>query len=148
MRGMQIEFVASFAVVTPDPPASRKLFVSTLGLPLKPLDDEYWAGQDLPGSKHFGIWPLQQASRACFGRSEWPSERTIPQASVEFEVRDAAAVDAAARELESRGYTLLHPARTEPWGQTVARWLSEEGAILGISYAPALHPSAAHAGAH
>jgi hypothetical protein len=45
----------------------------------------------------------------------------------------------AARELESRGYALLHGPRTEPWGQTVARWLSDEGAILGLSYASTLH---------
>jgi catechol 2,3-dioxygenase-like lactoylglutathione lyase family enzyme len=139
MRGMQIEFVASFAVVTPDPPASRKLFVGALGLPLKPLDDEYWASQDLPGSKHFGIWPLQEAAQACFGRSEWPSERTIPQASVEFEVQDANAVQAAAAELRAAGFELLHDAREEPWGQTVARLLSLEGLIVGISYAPSLH---------
>jgi hypothetical protein len=33
----------------------------------------------------------------------------------------------------------LHPAREEPWGQTVARLQSPEGAIIGISYAPSLH---------
>jgi hypothetical protein len=85
------------------------------------------------------VWPLRQAAAACFGSSEWPADRPIPQASIEFEVATAAAVDEAARELEARGYQLLHGARTEPWGQTVARLLSEEGAILGISYAPALH---------
>ena len=53
-----------------------------------------------------------------------------------------AAVALAARELEARGYQLLHGARTEPWGQTVARLLSQEGAILGISYAPSLHDPA------
>jgi hypothetical protein len=37
------------------------------------------------------------------------------------------------------GYELLHPAREEPWGQTVARRQSLEGAIVGISYAPVLH---------
>jgi len=41
--------------------------------------------------------------------------------------------------LKERGYTLLHKARTEPWGQTVARLQSGEGAIIGISYAPSLH---------
>ena len=46
---------------------------------------------------------------------------------------------AAAQELEAKGYTLLHGARTEPWGQTVARLLTAEGAIVGISYAPWLH---------
>jgi hypothetical protein len=48
-------------------------------------------------------------------------------------------VAAGAEELRSRGYQLLHDARKEPWGQTVARLLSPEGAILGLSYAPSLH---------
>ncbi|TIL50823.1 MAG: glyoxalase, partial [Mesorhizobium sp.] len=30
-------------------------------------------------------------------------------------------------------------ARTEPWGQTVARVLTIEGAIVGRSYAPWMH---------
>jgi hypothetical protein len=34
---------------------------------------------------------------------------------------------------------MLHGARTEPWGQTVARLLSAEGAIVGLSYAPWMH---------
>jgi hypothetical protein len=49
------------------------------------------------------------------------------------------AVAEAASELEAAGYDLLHRSRTEPWGQTVARILSAEGLIVGISYAPALH---------
>jgi hypothetical protein len=48
-------------------------------------------------------------------------------------------VSDAAQELEQAGYELLHPAREEPWGQTVVRLQSPEGAIVGISYAPALH---------
>lgn len=39
----------------------------------------------------------------------------------------------------STGYELLHAAREEPWGQTVARLQSPEGAIVGISYVPSLH---------
>jgi len=58
---------------------------------------------------------------------------------VEFEVRDADAVAAAADELAGRGIELLHGPRLEPWGQTVARLLSPEGLIVGISYAPTLH---------
>ena len=135
---MQIEFIASVAVVTSHPARSRKLFVDTLRLPLDGEDD-YLHSERIGGSKHFGVWPLQQAAEACFGVPEWPTDRPVPQASVEFEVASEAAVEEAARELESRGYSLLHPARTEPWGQTVARFLSHEGAILGISYAPWLH---------
>jgi hypothetical protein len=54
-------------------------------------------------------------------------------------VASAATVVPAARELEQAGYELLHGAREEPWGQTVARLQSPEGAIIGISYAPVLH---------
>jgi hypothetical protein len=66
-------------------------------------------------------------------------ERPVPQASIEFEVGDASAVQAAADELKARGFALLHDARTEPWGQTVARLQSSEGAIIGVSYAPFMH---------
>ena len=48
-------------------------------------------------------------------------------------------MQAAAEELRSQGFSLLHLAREEPWGQTVARLLSIEGSIVGISYAPSLH---------
>jgi hypothetical protein len=59
--------------------------------------------------------------------------------SIEFDVANAAAVKSAAQELEQAGFALLHPARTEPWGQTVARLQSPEGAIVGISYIPMFH---------
>lgn len=63
-----------------------------------------------------------------------------PQASIEFEVADPHAVQAAADELKGKGFILLHDARTEPWGQTVARLQSIEGAVIGLSFAPSMHP--------
>ena len=63
----------------------------------------------------------------------------MPQVSIEFEVESANAVADAAAELRGRGFELQHDAREEPWGQTVARLLSSEGSIIGISYAPSLH---------
>jgi catechol 2,3-dioxygenase-like lactoylglutathione lyase family enzyme len=137
---VQIEFIASFATITPDPAASRRLYVDTLGLPLDHAPgDDYLHSEDIDGSKHFGLWPLTQAAQACFGTTDWPADVAVPQASVEFEVADAEAVAAGAAELEAAGYALLHGARTEPWGQTVARLLSPEHLIVGLSYAPALH---------
>ena len=59
--------------------------------------------------------------------------------SIEFEVQDAEAVATAADELSAKGFALLHEAREEPWGQTVARLLSSEGSIVGISYTPSQH---------
>ncbi|MFN2617853.1 MAG: glyoxalase [Thermoleophilaceae bacterium] len=139
---MNVVFVSGVAVVAADPPESRKLFLDALGLPLKPHEgDDYYSSEDIDGCKHFGVWPLSEAAEACFGQSEWPSDRTIPQVSLEFEVEDAQAVQAAAEELEGKGFELVHHAREMPWGQTVARLFSDEGAIIGISYAPWLHDS-------
>ena len=138
---MEIQFITSMAVITPDPERSRALYVSALGLPLEAAEgDDYVHSEDIDGAKHFGVWPLRQAAQACFGSDQWPSGRPVPQASVEFEVADPEAVERAGAELEKAGYTLLHSARTEPWGQTVARLQSIEGVIVGISYAPSMHP--------
>lgn len=139
-RQVKIEFVSGFVVVAPDPQTSRNLYISALGLPLRADNGgEYFHSETLAGAKHFGIWPLAQAARACFGKQEWPSDVPVPQASIEFEVVNPEAVEAAALELQRLGYSLLHGPRTEPWGQTVARFLSPEKLIVGISYAPALH---------
>ena len=77
---MNIEFLATVAVIAPDSITSRNLYVEALGLPLQGEGDGYY-----------------------------------------------------------HSYELLHEAREEPWGQTVARLQSPEGAIIGISYAPVLH---------
>jgi catechol 2,3-dioxygenase-like lactoylglutathione lyase family enzyme len=137
---MDILFVASVAVIAAEPARSRELYVNALGLPLQASDgDDYVHSEQIGGVKHFGVWPLSQAAQACFGTEDWPSDRPAPQVSLEFEVADVDAVAAGARELQDRGFQLLHGARTEPWGQTVARLLSIEGSIIGISYAPWFH---------
>ncbi|HYW29029.1 MAG TPA: hypothetical protein VE824_04405 [Gaiellales bacterium] len=137
---LDIEFIAGFAVIAPDPEISRGLYVDALGLPLDAgPGSNYLHSERISGARHFGVWPLAEAAQACFGKREWPKDVTVPQASVEFEVADAAAVASAAAELRQAGFDLLHDARQEPWGQTVARLLSAEGLIVGISYAPSLH---------
>jgi catechol 2,3-dioxygenase-like lactoylglutathione lyase family enzyme len=136
---MDILFITSMAVIAADPPQSRRLFMDTLGLPLEGEGEGYYSSGNIQGSKHFGVWPLSEAAQACFGTPQWPADMVVPQASIEFEVADADAVVAACGELQRAGFEMLHPARTEPWGQTVTRLLTEEGLIVGISYAPVLH---------
>ena len=137
---MNVLFVASVSVVTADPPESRKLYVEGLGLPLEPdAGGGYYHSEKIEGTKHFGVWPLSHAAQACFDSDDWPGDRPVPQASIEFEVADASAVGDAAAELQDKGFELLHEAREEPWGQTVARLQSAEGLIIGLSYAPGLH---------
>jgi catechol 2,3-dioxygenase-like lactoylglutathione lyase family enzyme len=137
---VNVVFVATVAVVAADPPKSRELLVEALGLPLEAgPGSDYFHSERVGGCKSFGVWPLWEAAQACFGADEWPADRPLPQVSIEFEVEDAEAVADAADELQVRGFQLLHGARKEPWGQTVARLLSIEGSIIGVSYTPLLH---------
>ena len=92
---------------------------------------EYVYSQDIAGAKHFGVWPLDEAAQACFGLQTWPKTHPVPQATIEFEVDDVAG---AARELEERGYRLVHPPRTEPWNQTIARLQTPDGVLVGICF--------------
>jgi catechol 2,3-dioxygenase-like lactoylglutathione lyase family enzyme len=137
---VNILFVSSVAIVSPNPAQSRKLFIDTLGLPLQRHEaGDYYFSEKVEGAKHFGVWPLAEAAHACFGTPTWPADRPVPQFCIEFEVADVDSVSAAARDLAAKGYALLHDARTEPWGQTVARVQTDEGVIVGISYAPWMH---------
>ncbi len=136
---MKLEFLASVAVITPDPGASRGLYAGALGLPLQGADlDGYQHSEMIEGCRSFGVWPLSQAAEACFASPEWPAGRPVPQASIEFDVASPDAVSEAARELERSGFEILHDAREEPWGQTVARLQGPEGVIVGVAHTPAL----------
>lgn len=137
---MEVLFVAGFSPIVADRHASREFYAEALHLPLDHEEGEYVFADALAGVKHFGLWPLWQAAQTCFGTHEWPTELPTPQATIEFEVRDVAS---AAQELEQAGYTLIHPTKTEPWGQTIARLLSPEGLLVGLSFVPEFHSTSA-----
>jgi hypothetical protein len=67
------------------------------------------------------------------GRTNGPRGTPEPNAWLEFDVEDVAA---GAADLKGRGYKLLVEARKERWGQTVARLLSPEGLLVGLTYTP------------
>ncbi len=136
---MKIAFVASFSPIVRDLSASRSFYQDALGLTFEGGEGDYAFTEKLGGAKHFGMWPLADAAQSCFGTRDWPEEVPVPQASVEFELQDLDAVAAAARELEARGYKLIHGSRTEPWNQTIARLLSPEGLLVGVCYTPWFH---------
>jgi catechol 2,3-dioxygenase-like lactoylglutathione lyase family enzyme len=135
---MEIKCIASFAVITKQPDASASLYQEALGLPLE-RQDGYLFVDKFGGANHFGVWPLRMAAQSCFGQDEWPTHVPEPTASIEFELADATAVESAVREMKAKGYDFIHEARTEPWGQTGARFMSPEGVLVGLSYAPWLH---------
>jgi catechol 2,3-dioxygenase-like lactoylglutathione lyase family enzyme len=131
---MEIQFLTSIAPIVKDVDASRTFYGEALGLTFEGQEGEYKFTHHLEGAKHFGLWPLSEASQACFGSTEWPTEIPIPQASIEFDVADVAS---AAEELTEQGYRLIHGARTEPWGQITARLLSPEGLLVAVCFTPA-----------
>jgi catechol 2,3-dioxygenase-like lactoylglutathione lyase family enzyme len=135
---MNIIGIAGFATITQDPAASRALYKDTLALPLK-VKDDYLHMDGFTGANHFGVWPLHRAAESCFGTANWPSDIPVPQATIEYELNDIASVHAAVREMQANGQHFVHEARTEPWGQTLARFISPEGLLIGLSYAPWLH---------
>jgi len=135
---MKILCIAGFATITEDASASAALYQEMLGLPLKGKDG-YLSMNKFEGSKHFGVWSLQMAAQSCFGKDSWPTDIPIPQATIEFELSNVEAVEAAVEEMKASGYQFVHEARLEPWGQKVARVMSPEGLLIGLSYAPWLH---------
>ncbi len=131
---MDVQFLTSIAPIVRDPETSRSFYADALGVGFEGQEGDYVFTHELEGTKHFGLWPLSEAAKACFGATEWPAETPVPQASIEFEVADVAA---AAAELTAKGFRLIHGARTEPWGQITARLLSPEGLLVAVCYTPA-----------
>jgi catechol 2,3-dioxygenase-like lactoylglutathione lyase family enzyme len=128
---MKVLFVAGFGPIVRDLEESGRFYRDALGLPLP--EGDHVATNDLPGVKYFSLWTVADAAESCFGTREWPKDVPVPQGGIEFDVED---IEAAAEELRSKGYRLLHGPRLEPWGQTVARLLSPEGLLVGVSITP------------
>jgi catechol 2,3-dioxygenase-like lactoylglutathione lyase family enzyme len=131
---MKVLFVAGVSPIVRDREASIEFYEGVLGIPMEKDDDSgYVATNSLDGLKHLGLWRLADAAEACFGTREWPADVPEPQATVEFDVDD---VDAAAAELRTAGYTLLHEPTTMPWGQRIVHVLSPEHLLVGLTYTP------------
>jgi catechol 2,3-dioxygenase-like lactoylglutathione lyase family enzyme len=135
---MKVVAFAGFAVITKDPQASKALYLDRMQLPLKQKDDYIFMDR-FKGLNHFGAWPLAMAARSCFGSETWPKHLPEPQATIEFELETLEAVQTAVDEMKAEGQAFVHEARVEPWGQTIARFVSPEGVLVGLSYAPWLH---------
>ena len=136
---MKIRFVAGFSPVVDSAADGRRFWGEKLSLPLSFEEGSDYTEVDVPGLKHFGLWTLRDAARSTFGQDEWPAEFARPQATIELEVDDVAA---AVSELRTEGLQVVQDTKVEPWGQTIARLLSPEGLLVGISYTPWLREEA------
>jgi catechol 2,3-dioxygenase-like lactoylglutathione lyase family enzyme len=133
--GINVLFIAGFGPIVRDTTQSRNLYSEALGIPFTEESGEYLHTEALKGAKTFALWPLSQAAQSCFGKDSWPDSVPVPQAWLEFDVDNVQEATAA---LESHGYRILVKSKKEPWGQTVSRFLSPEGLLLGITLTPAM----------
>jgi hypothetical protein len=135
MRNIKVLFIAGFGPIVRDVGVSRKLYNQVLGIGFKEEDGDYLHTETLEGAKTFALWPLSQAAQSCFGRDSWPGQVPAPQAWLEFDVDN---VEQATRELESQGHRMLIKNKKEPWGQTVSRFITPEGLLVGITFTPSM----------
>jgi catechol 2,3-dioxygenase-like lactoylglutathione lyase family enzyme len=132
-RKIEVLFVLGYGPIVRDMAESRRLYSESLGIHFKEESGEYLHTEALKGAKSFALWPLSQAAESCFGKDSWPDNISVPQAWLEFDVDN---VKNATASLESRGYRMLVKNRKEPWGQTVSRFLSPEGLLVGVTFTP------------
>ncbi len=132
---IKILFILGFGPIVRDTAESRKLYSESLGIPFKEESGEYLHTEALKGAKSFALWPLSQAAQSCFGKDSWPDDIPVPQAWLEFDVDS---VEKATANLESRGYRMLVKNKKEPWGQTVSRFISPEGLLVGVTFTPSM----------
>ena len=133
--GTEVLFIAGFGPIDRNVAESRALYCDGLGIHFKEDAGGYLYTSALQGAKHFALWPLSQAAQSCFGTDSWPDNIPVPQAWLEFEVEN---VEKATVDLESQGYRMLIQNKTEPWGQTVSRFLSPEGLLVGVTFTPSM----------
>ena len=131
----KVLFVAGFGPIVREASASRKLYSQALGIDFTEEAGGYLHTEGLDGVKTFALWPLSQAARSCFGKDSWPEEIPSPHAWLEFDVDN---VERATADLEARGYQMLVKNKKEPWGQTVSRFLTSEGLLVGITLTPSM----------
>lgn len=131
----KVLFIAGFGPIVRDATSSSHLYREVLKIPFKEESGGYLHTEALKGAKSFALWPLSQAAQSCFDRDSWPDDIPIPQAWLEFDVDD---VQTTTSELESHGYRMLVRNKKEPWGQTVSRFITPEGLLLGITYTPSM----------
>lgn len=139
---MEIAFIAGFGPIGSADSASHDFWSRSLGITFHESAPGYIHTEDVRGAKAFAIWPLSQAAEATFGSDEWPADRVVPQAWIEFDVASPELVAPAVDELRARGHEILVDAHEEPWGQTTARLMSPEGLLVGVSYTPWMHDPA------
>ena len=132
---VKVLFILGFGPIVRDRERSRKLYGDAAGIRFEEESGGYLHTEDVPGANTFALWPLDQAALSCFGRDTWPDDIPAPQAWLEFDVES---VEEATAALEASGHRMLVKNKREPWGQTVSRFISPEGLLVGVTFTPSM----------
>ncbi|MHB8817249.1 MAG: VOC family protein [Steroidobacteraceae bacterium] len=132
---MKVLFVAGFGPIVREIGQSHELYGKALGIAFKEEQGGYRHTESLEGVKTFALWPLPEVAQACFGTVRWPADIPVPQAWLEFDVDN---IEHATAHLESQGCRLLVRNKKEPWGQSVTRFISPEGLLVGVTVTPSM----------
>lgn len=127
-----IRHVAGIADIVEDLDAAVRFYRDVLGLPVKYGQGESYAEIEIGGILHFGIWSREGAAEATLGDSA-AVDRVPLGFTVGFEVD---AVEPSSQTMVERGWQMVQPAKKEPWGQIISRFLSPSGALCEVSETP------------
>ena len=78
---MNIEFLATVAVIAPDPTISRNLYVEALGLPLQGDGDGYYHSEHIAGCKSFGMAPIPGRAHMLRNPTSGPQSGRCPRSA-------------------------------------------------------------------
>lgn len=127
-----IRHISAIAEVVDDIDAAVEFYRDVLGLTVEHQPGGRYATVELSGALHFSIWSRRAAAAATFG-DEDAVDRITLGFSVEFEVDS---VEDATDTIEERGWQVVQPPKTEPWGQSTSRFMLPSGMLSGFSETP------------
>lgn len=127
-----VRHLAGFGEVVEDVAVAATFYRDVIGLDVEYEDGSDYATVNVPGILHWGLWDRRAAAESTFG-DRAQAERIPLGFCVGFEVDDVETMAAAAQE---RGLNLIQPPKTEPWGQTTARFLTPWGSLGEFNETP------------
>jgi catechol 2,3-dioxygenase-like lactoylglutathione lyase family enzyme len=115
-----------------DMDAAVGFYRDVLGLSVKHEPGSEYAKVEMGGVLHFAIWRLSAAAEATFGDPALANR--IPLGfTLGLEVDE---VKATSEKMTERGWDIVQPPKTEPWGQATSRFFSPTGMLCELSETP------------
>ncbi len=127
-----IRHVSAIAEIVDDMDAAVEFYRDLLGLTVKYEPGSEYAEVEMGGVLHFAIWRRSSAAEATLGDAG-QADRIPLGFSLGFEVDE---VKATAGTMTDRGWDIVQPPKTEPWGQATSRFFSPSGMLCELSETP------------